>query len=202
MTKRGVRQPVGLAWLSLLAAAVALAAACSRLDVQTFQNPDIPIPGAATYAWKSAPLGGQRQAELDPRVHNALVSERIREAIESVLASKGFRRGGAETADFLVEYRVGVWSKERAAVSLNLDPPDAARDASPGASPGSAYGAPPSVETHWAEGTEGGLLITLYERATGRIAYRALGRDDNVTKRDASERAIASTVSRLLKDLP
>jgi hypothetical protein len=188
--------------LALLAAAVALAAACSGLDVQTLQNPDVSIPGAATYAWRSAPLGAQRPAELDPRVHNALVSARIREAIESVLASKGFRRGSAGTADFLVEYRVGVWSKERAAVSLNLDTPDASQDASPGGSPGGAYGGPPLVETHRVEGTEGGLLITLYERATGKIAYRALGRDDNVTKRDASERAITGMVSRLLKDLP
>lgn len=112
--------------LILLAAVAAMATACSHLDVQTFQNPDVTIPAAATYGWRSAPLGKERPAELDPRVHNALVHERIREAME------------------------------------------------------------------------GGLLITLYERKTGKIAYRALGRDDNVRKRDASERAISNTVTRLL----
>jgi len=202
MTHVVSRRLASAAWLILLAAVAAMATACSHLDVQTFQNPDVTIPAAATYGWRSAPLGKERPAELDPRVHNALVHERIREAIESVLASKGFRQGDAETADFLVEYRVGVWSKLREVHELNLAVLDAPSDPTAGGYASGPYGPPIAITTQSFEAMEGGLLITLYERKTGKIAYRALGRDDNVRKRDASERAISNTVTRLLKDLP
>jgi hypothetical protein len=70
-----------------------------------------------------------------------------------------------------------------------------------GAYIGGAFGPPPSVTTYTAEVTEGRLLLTLVDRVTGKVAYRDLAQQDNVTREDGSERALQGTVDRLLKDL-
>jgi hypothetical protein len=51
------------------------------------------------------------------------------------------------------------------------------------------------------EFTEGGLLIDLLERSTGKLAFRSWALED-VARGDGSEKAIQDVVTQLLKELP
>ncbi len=49
--------------------------------------------------------------------------------------------------------------------------------------------------------TEACLLLTLVDRATGKVAYQALARRENLTRQAGSEQAIRDVVIRLLEEL-
>jgi hypothetical protein len=51
------------------------------------------------------------------------------------------------------------------------------------------------------EYTEGVLMVELFQRPTGTLAFRSTGRDI-VTRGDGSEQAIRELVTRLLQELP
>ena len=64
------------------------------------------------------------------------------------------------------------------------------------------YGAPPMVTSREITYTEGALMIDLIQRSTGKLAFRTIGIDQDVTGADGSEEQIQKTVEKLLKDLP
>ncbi len=173
-----------VASMVLFAAATLLATGCgSDLTVQTHRDPSIRIPAKATYAWDPTPLTPKHPAELDPRANNPTIHGRVKRAIETVLASKGFRQVDPATADFLVQYRVGVRDRREWQQTAT-------------GGPGARH-----MTVRPLEYTEGGLMINLVERSTGKVAFQSLGLED-VTKEDASEKAILDDVTRLLKELP
>src|SRR5262245_32074531 len=49
--------------------------------------------------------------------------------------------------------------------------------------------------------TEGSLMIDLVQRATGKLAFRAIGLDQDVTQADNSDEQMTETVARTLRDL-
>ncbi len=177
--------------LSILAMAVA---GCRHKEAEIYRNPDVKIRPTASYALTPVLLGA-RPEELDPRIHNALLHERIASAITATLAAKGYRRSSPETADFLVHFRVSVRTAERhvGGIVARLSPGGLSSDRP----------APlltvTGAETN--EMTEGTLVIELVERQTGAVVYRAEAHDDDVTPRDAPEWMIASAVRVLLQDL-
>jgi hypothetical protein len=173
--------------------AVALAG-CSQKEAYIYRNPDIEIERTMSYALTPTLLGA-RPEELDRRVHNALVHERIRFAIISILETKGYRQSSPETADFLVHFRVGVRTAERDVRSLVLRHPSVTV---PTSHPTPILTVTRSGKSEIAEAI---LVIELMERQTGAVVYRAEYHDDNVTPRDASEEAITETVEGLLQDL-
>lgn len=188
-------------WLVVsVVALLALTMGCSNMEVQTHRDSSIAIPTAATYAWGPAPTE-PFPAEVNPRTLDPQVIERIRKAIEAGLAAKGFRQGPAEQAEFLAEYRVGVWSHLEEVSEITVHPQGSPMRAYSGAFIGGPFGPPPSVTTYTAEVAEAHLLLTLVDRATGKVAYRALAQQDNVTRADGSERAINDAVDQLLKGL-
>lgn len=180
----------GLMTVVLGGLALALAA-CGHREMDAQRNPEVPIARAATWGWGPS-LIEPRPQELDPRVHNALLHERLRGAIAAVLAEKGFRSADPESADFLVEYRVGVKDLRRDTAG-----PMSRRDPAAPPTPGPALvlaRGPRHI-------TEGELLITLLDRKTGKVAYWAAGRNEHVTERNASEHAVRKAVQALLRDL-
>ena len=166
-------------------------AGCSHKEAEIYQNPDVGIRPTATYAITPTLLGATPE-ELDPRVHNALLHERIRTAIAATLAAKGYHQSSPESADFLVRYRIGVRTAERE-VGGFVSHRNPAAPPSPG---------PAAILTVTrTDVTEGTLVIELLERETGTVVYRAEVRDDDVTPRDASDWMIAAAVRFLLQDL-
>ncbi len=188
--KRGPK-PAALPCLVLLAALAAGLTACGHREMDAHRNPEVPIRHAATFAWNPH-LADLPPEERDLRVHNALLHERIRSAIASVLAEKSFRQADATTADLLVEYRVGVKNTRRDATEF-------VSRRNPAAPPTS--GPAVILASGPMEATEGELLIRIVERETGRVAYWAVGRNDHVTQGEASERAIHRAIRNLLADL-
>ena len=186
----------------LLAAAALWAAGCAGdFAVQTARDPSVQIASGASYAFRFVPPEEKKAGELDPRVNTATVHDRIRQAIEKVLAEKGLRLVEASAATFLVEYRVGISGTLREAAEYRVDSRGDPMRAYSGAYAGGMYG-PPPVTTIPTQTTEAELLITVVERPTGKAAYRALGVDADVTRLDASEQAIVKVISALLKGLP
>lgn len=186
--------------LGALAGAVLIASACSSLHVEIERDSTIPIPAGATWAWAPEP-GPRRPEEFDPRVNNSIIHGRIQRAVEAVLAPKGLRQADPATADFLVAYRVGI--RERRETVTQALPPPAPVFIGPGIGPGWAWGyyGPPMVTTREIRYTEGALLIDFIDRATGKLALRAVG-TDSVTREDGSEDAVREVVTRLLRDIP
>jgi Domain of unknown function (DUF4136) len=181
-------------WSLIFSSLALVAAGCSHKEADIYRDPDMAIHQTATYALTPTLLGA-RPEERDPRVHNALMHERIGSAIRSTLAAKGYRQSSPETADFLVHFRVSVRTAERDVRGL------VARR-TPGGS--SSNGSAPLLTVTLAERTEmteGDLVIELMERQTGAVVYRAHAHDDDVTPWDASEFVIASTVQVLLQEL-
>jgi multisubunit Na+/H+ antiporter MnhE subunit len=50
--------------------------------------------------------------------------------------------------------------------------------------------------------TEGALMLDMVQRSTGKLAFRAIGVDQDVTGADGSEEQIQKTVEKLLQELP
>jgi hypothetical protein len=187
----------------LLVAAALWAAGCAGdFAVQTARDPSVQIAPGAGYAFRFVPPEEKKAGELDPRVNNTTVHDRIRQAIEKVLAEKGLRLVEASAATFLVEYRVGISGTLREAAEYRVDSRGDPMRAYSGAYAGGMYGPPPVVTAIPTQTTEAEFLITVVERPTGKAAYRALGVDADVTRSDASEQAIVKVISALLKGLP
>jgi hypothetical protein len=179
-----VRPPAARIRVVLVVAVALLAAGCgSTLSVQTQRDASIPIPAGATWGWNPTPPAERLPGELDPRADNPTIHGRVERAIEATLASKGFRQVEPVTAEFLVNYRVGVREVQQL---------QQIRAGGVGT-------------THMtvlpAEFTQGGLLIDLLERSTGKLAFRSWAVED-VEKGAGSEKAIQDIVTRLLKELP
>ena len=186
----------------LLAAAAFWAAGCAGdFAVQTARDPSVKIAPGAGYAFRLVPPEEKKAGELDPRVNNATVHDRVRQAIEKVMAEKGLRLVEASAATFLVEYRVDISGTPREGVEFRVDSRGDPMRAYSGAYAGGMYG-PPPVTVIPTQTTEAELLISVVERSTGKTAYRALGVDADVARSEASEQAIVKTVRALLKGLP
>jgi len=180
-------------WCTILTSLAMVAAGCSHKEADIYRNPDVAIRPTASYAL--SPTLRARPEEFDPRVHNALVHERIRSAITAALGAKGYRQSPPESAEFLVRYRVEVRTGERDVGGLVWRH----QPAGP-----SGEGPKPILTVTRAgmtEMTEGDLVIEVVERQTGAVVYRAEGHDDAVTPWDASELMISSVVRVLLQEL-
>jgi len=170
-------------------------AGCSSLKVVVDRDSTIPIPPGSTWAWGPEPPE-KRPEELDPRVNNSIVHGRIKRSVEAVMAQKGFRLlEDDKTADFLVYYRVGVRESRQMVTQ--------ATPVSPmwGGWGWGFYGPPPVITSREITYTEGALWIDIVQRSTGKLAFRAIGLDRDVTGADGSDEQIAQTVARTLRDL-
>ena len=195
------KMPLTFQVVLLTAVALGIVACASDFAVLTARDPGVKFPAGATYAFRSVPPEEKQAGELDPRVNNAAVHDRIQRAIETVLAEKGFRQADAKTAEFLVEYRVGLKGtlRQSAQPSSGFLGAPVAQDSN--AYTGGMYGPQPVTEIA-AETTAAEILITLAERTTGRAGYRAMGVDEDVMRGDGSEQAIVKMVAALLRGLP
>jgi len=186
---------------ALLAAAVAAClplAACEspggKVSVLTGTTP---LSGS-TYAWAPA------QTESgDPRVDNDIMRERIRTAIDTNLAAKGYRQVDAAQAKLLVSYHVGLKSgTDYSATSMGGGPGMACgvRGCIGGYGWG-MYGAPMDVDVRAINYTEGAVMLDLVDTASGKLAWRAISQK-RVDEKDATQDGLNAIVADMVKTLP
>ena len=172
-----------------------VAAGCSSLKVNVIRDHAITIPPGSTWAW-SPPPTEKKPDELDPRVNNSIIHERVQRAVERVLAQKGYRQTDPNSADFLVAYRVGVKdSRQVVTQAVPVGPYW-------GGWGWGYYGPPPMVTSREITYAEGALMIDIIQRSTGQLAFRSIGVDQDVTGANGSEAQIQKTVEKLLQELP
>jgi hypothetical protein len=181
---------------ALAIAGLLMATGCSSLKVNVIRDPSVPIPPGSTWAWAPEPAE-KRPEELDPRVNNSIIHGRVKQAVERVLAQKGYRQTDPNSADFLVAYRVGVKdSRQMVTQTMPVGPMYW------GGWGWGYYGPPPVAISREVTYSEGALMIDITQRSTGKLAFRATGQDQDVTGADGSEEQIQKSVTKLLQDLP
>jgi len=172
-----------------------VAAGCSSLKVNVIRDHAITIPPGSTWAWGPAPAE-KKPDELDPRVNNSIIHDRVQRAVERVLAQKGYRQTDPNSADFLVAYRVGVKdSRQVVTQAVPVGPYW-------GGWGWGYYGPPPMVTSREITYAEGALMVDIIQRSTGQLAFRSIGVDQDVTGANGSEAQIQKTVEKLLQELP
>jgi hypothetical protein len=209
---------------SLLVAAACLfgfvATGCDD-RVQVTRDPDARIMRGATWAWTPEPalaaardnrkvlsrdtLGrdsGPREMVRDNDSNNMIVQDRVKQAIQQSLMSKGLRQvSDPGTADFLVDYHFAVERRNETVQTVY-----------PGAYPGLVCGpygcyrgwgyGPAAVgyeRVHWRSGT---IVFDFTQQSNRHLVYRAVG--EKPVRRDTfslTQDEINGLVNHLLKDL-
>jgi len=141
-------------------------------------DPHYDFTKVRTYAWTP------RETLGDPRIDEALLEERVHEAVDQELAGKGFRLAEPAQADVLVGYRAvlgrsrrqgpGAGTTEYAGIWTDDYTP---RDATGGSS---------TVDRMVYEGT---LVLRIQDRASGHLVWEATAETDiNPRRSSESER--------------
>lgn len=88
---------------------VALTAGCSSISINHDWDRDAPFPDYKTYAWLEVVQETPKDAKA-ARQTSELLIQRIKRAVDTQLAAKGFTRD-SENPDLLVMYHTGVQQK-------------------------------------------------------------------------------------------
>jgi hypothetical protein len=173
---------------------VLTAGGCVSMTVEVERDATVLVPEHASWAWRPRPWAPLGESELHPRVDNPTARERVERAIEAVLRDKSLQQVEPEVADFLVDYRMGVWEEQVKIESPREVPPSprSAEIPSPEALTGSA------ARMRYEEGA---LLISVTERTTGRLAFRAAGQRV-LGSRPISDEALQQAMAALLERFP
>jgi hypothetical protein len=182
-------------WRSTIAllALSALALACSGIRVDHDYDPSADFGQLRTWAWH--PHAGKSR---DPRLDNALLDSRIRKAVETELAAKGFTLLVSGTPDFQVTYHLSVEGK--------LDVDTVYHDYPRGGYGRVGYrrGSWGYTETRVREYDEGTLLVDVLQAESGALLWRGSGvatvrEESNPEKRT---KRINTAVNKILAKFP
>jgi Domain of unknown function (DUF4136) len=205
----------------LLAAAAALCVfalvGCDE-PVTVTRDPDIPIPKHATWAWRPAappsknPVisrdvisrNGAETVARDETLETDILRRQIKKGIEEIMASKGFVRvNDPETADFLVDYHLGV---HRHNVRVGYVEPVGAYPVVVCGYAGcwetwrGGYWGPPEVSYETIRYREGTMAFDFTKQGTNRLAFRAVGYK-RIDRSSFSQENVTGSVHHLLHDL-
>lgn len=174
----------------LRGASIALAAAFAFALPAAAQQGSVNVSKTATslpgprYAWVTSPT--TLPAENDQRVQDPAFRKRLQAALDKALQAKGYQLvSGANQADFIVAYRVGVQDVEEVHVKDVPVPkgdgstPQAAIECRAGGCSqlvAQTAGGQAALKTTVKHSTEGGLLVEVIEPKTIRVLWRALAR--------------------------
>lgn len=81
-----------------------MTAGCAAMRVATDYDPSGNFVDLKTYGWLERP----RLGVSDPRIDNTLLEARVRNAVDEVLAAKGYRKKESGKRDFLVGYHAAI----------------------------------------------------------------------------------------------
>ena len=156
--------------------------------VAVTQAPSAALARGSSFAW--APIAGQAYGYADPMLANEITGQRLRYAIESNLAKRGYRQTGLAAADFMVSYRVVLQPRHEARLS-----------GSGGFCGPLACRAPSSYQVQREDYTQGTLVLDLIEMRSGRLVFRAVS-DKKLSSKDATPKALDSLIAGMIKALP
>ena len=156
--------------------------------VAVTQAPSAALVRGSSFAW--APVAGHAYGYADPMLANQITGQRLRVAIESNLAKRGYRQTGLGGADFMVSYRVVLQPRHEARVT-----------GTGGFCGPLACRAPTSYQVQREDYTQGILILDLIETRSGRLVYRATS-DKKVTSKDMTQKALDALVAGMIKALP
>lgn len=191
---------------SLAAASVALGlmlAGCESPGgkVSVLSGDTSALAAGSTYAW--APVtdpGGS-----DPRVENDIIRDRIKSAVDTALAGKGYRQVSASQAKLLVAYHIGLQNKTDYSATSMGGPVGGGvacgRRGCVGGYGWGMYGAPVDVDVHAINYVEGALMLDLVDAGTGKLAWRATSQK-RVDAKDADQAALNAQLADMTKTLP
>jgi len=188
--------------------------------VTVIRDPDIPIPRHATWAWRPAPPppknpvisrdvisrnGAARETVTrDQSLETDILRRQIKIGIEQTMSSKGLVRvDDPQTADFLVDYHVGV---HRHNVTVGYVDPVGAYPVVVCGYAGcwetlrEGYWGPPGVSYETIRYREGTIVFDLTKQTTNRLAFRAVGYK-RIDRSSFSQENVTDSVHHLLHDL-
>lgn len=190
---------------SALGAALVLAmsglAGCESAggNVSVLQSSSVALAPGSTYAW--APVNDAVRTSADPRIANDIAQERLRTAVESALAAKGFRKvSDPGAAQLLATYHVGLENRAETRVDSYGGAPVRACGFRGCVSGWGMYG-PPQIDVRDINYVQGTLILDLVDRASGKLAWRATS-DKRVDKDDATQAGLNAILVDMTKSLP
>ncbi len=183
----------------LVIALAAVLGGCSSMEVNFDFDPKAKFTDLQTYEWLDRP----QNATGDPRIDgNTILEKRIREAVDSELAARGFRKV-ASNPDFLVAYHVSL-DKRRSVQTLNSTYGyGAGWGYGYGASYRSGYavGAP---ETYVYEYEEGTLILDIVKPDNKELIWRGSAKDEvhfkSTPEKDQTQ--LNEAVGKMLENFP
>jgi len=176
--------------LSTLILTGTMAIAACGPSLSSDRDPSIPVPVGATYAL----IGGANVGEeRDPNLQSGIVHQRIQNAIKSEMAAKGFKEAPEATADFHVRYFISM----KTSVQYNTTTTGVGYRGAYGYGWGWGGG---MTTTYPTEVTEGGGVIDLLQRTTGKTAFRATMKGDAPSSPPSQEK-VNKSVATMLKNL-
>jgi uncharacterized protein DUF4136 len=198
-----------------------LVAGCDE-RVQVTRDPDVRIAKLATWAWRPVAAASARDTRpvvsrdvvsrdvvsrkdtvvRDANANNDIVRDRVKNAIQQTLMSKGLTQiSDPAAADFLVDYHFAVQRHDQTVQTVY-----------PGGYPGVVCGpfgcwegwgyGPPEVGYERIRFREGTIVFDFLQRSTKHLVYRAIG--EKPVNRNAfslTQDEINGLVHHLLKDL-
>jgi len=187
--------------LSLAASGLTLAACESPGGkVSVLQGDTVAVVPGSTYAW--APEG--QPGSGDPRIDNDIIRGRIKNAVDSALAAKGYRQAESSAAALLVKYHVGLQNRTETQVDTFGRPAPVVACGIRGCIGGygwGMYGAPMDVDVRHVDYVEGAMMLDLVDRASGKLAWRATSQK-RVDAEDADQANLNAMVADMVKSLP
>lgn len=157
-----------------------------------------PLAGS-TYAWSPDAQPGSG----DPRIDNDIIRERIKTAVDTNLAAKGYRQVSSSQAKVLVAYHIGLQNKTDYSAT-SMGPPGGVACGIRGCIGGygwGMYGAPMDVDVRSINYVEGALMLDLIDTASGKLAWRVTSQK-RVDTKDASQDGLNAIVADMVKTLP
>src|SRR5204863_3233489 len=101
-----------LSLAAAMAAVTALAACETPAKVSVLQSDSVLVQPGATYAWAPTPSQDSFKASADPRLSNTIIQERLRTAVDTAMAAKGYHLvDNPASAQLLTSYHVGLKDK-------------------------------------------------------------------------------------------
>jgi hypothetical protein len=181
--------------ISCLATASLLLGCGGGISVDTDFDPQADFASMRTYQWAQRTPSG----DDDPRVYNALVMGRIKNAVNTVLASKGFREVSS-SPDVYVAWHAAIEGK------MSYETINNNYGYGWGRYGGGGWGMGTSTSrTTTREWDEGMLLIDFIDGETEELVYRSVGQaklsQAQETPQQAQERA-NEAVAIMLEDFP
>ena len=175
--------------LLLLAVSVGILTGCSSVSVKRDFDKDMDFTSLKTFAWQHA----EQPQTGNPQIDNDLNDERIRNAINATLSSKGFEITKSAEADFLVAYFVDHQRKlSSSSVSMGMGRGSAGR-----------YGGV-GYHTGVSEYEQANLTIDMIDQKTEKMIWRGVGARSvyEGSNPQKSTKIINEAVAKILKKFP